>query len=83
MEAQGSTEYMNREIDEKFENLLEHMREFEQTTSDSLGRIEEQTTKTNGRVTDLEAWKNYVIGFCACITILLIPLVYFVVEKAL
>jgi len=74
-------EYSNRELDAKFGNLLEHMKGFERTVTDSLGRIETQTIKTNGRVTSLEKWRAYVLGFCACITILFIPLLYFVIKK--
>ena len=40
-------DYTNRELDSKFSLIME-----------ALHRIEEQTTKTNGRVTRLEFWKE-------------------------
>lgn len=60
--------YQNREIREMFDEVKA-----------SLNRIETQTIKTNGRVSSLERWQSYVIGFCAAISIglisVLIPLV--------
>ncbi len=54
MEPGSSNSYSDRELDSKFNNLLEHMKEFEGDAKDSLGRILTQTTKTNGRVSSLE-----------------------------
>lgn len=47
-------DYTNRELDSKFNLIME-----------ILHRIEKQTTKTNGRVSKLEMWKE---GFMAKIT---------------
>ena len=52
--------YQNREIRDMFDEVKA-----------TLERIEEQTTRTNGRVTRLEQWQAYVIGFCAAVSILL------------
>ena len=56
--------YHNREIREMFDDV-----------KDALDRIERQTTQTNGRVTVLERWQSYVLGFCACIGLVLLPII--------
>lgn len=61
--------YQNREIREMFDDVKA-----------TLSRIEEQTTKTNGRVSTLEKWQSYVIGFCAAITVGLFSLVPIVIS---
>lgn len=55
--------YQNREIREMFEEV-----------KSTLTRIETQTVKTNGRVSKLETWQAYVLGFCACISIFIVPI---------
>ena len=61
--------YQNREIREMFDDVRA-----------ALGRIEAQTIKTNGRVSKLERWQSYVIGFCAAITVGLFSLVPVVIS---
>ncbi len=84
--------YSVREIDQLFKaadaradefhnTLMARMDDFESNTTNSLGRIELQTTKTNGRVNSLERWQSYVIGFCAAVTLLLVPLLIAVASK--
>ena len=76
--------YTNRELDQMFkagdlradsfhEKLMVRMDDFEANTGGALRRIETQTTKTNGYVADLQKWKWVLVGFCACVTVLLIP----------
>ncbi len=61
--------YKNREIDEKFNDI-----------KDSLNRIETQTMKTNGSVAkvtgEFNRWKYIVIGFCSCMTVVMLPLLW-------
>lgn len=54
--------YSNREIQEFFKDIKE-----------SLGRIENQTVKTNGRVTKLENWRAYSNGAIAVIVLVVVP----------
>lgn len=65
--------YANREIKELFnaqeersnafhDKLMERMSVFESNTTDSLDRIEAQTILTNGKVADLNKWRERVNG---------------------
>lgn len=62
--------YQNREIDEKFNDI-----------KDSLNRIETQTIKTNGRVRWNEKMIWLAMGFCACVTILILPLIWSLISS--
>jgi hypothetical protein len=59
--------YTKREIDEKFDDII-----------DSLGRIEAQTTKTNGAVAAISKWREQTAGGAkvgaACLVLIIIPL---------
>lgn len=58
------------------------MRDEETTYRDwvkeTLTEIRTQTIKTNGRVSILERWQSYVLGFCACISLFVIPMAIYV-----
>lgn len=58
------TPYSNREI-----------QEFMNDIKNALGRIETQTMKTNGRVTQLEWFKQYSMGAIAVFLVIGLPLV--------
>ena len=65
--------YAKREIDDKFGEI-----------KDQLDRIEDQTTKTNGKVAsvtkDFNKWKYLVTGFCVCMTVILLPLLWALIQ---
>jgi hypothetical protein len=58
--------YSDREIDTMFKDIKEQ-----------LDRIEQQTTRTNGRVRVLETWRSITVGGIAVLTFF-IP---FILEK--
>lgn len=64
------TPYQNREIDEKFGDIQA-----------SLDRIETQTIATNGRVRWLEKMIWASGGFCMCVTIVLLPLLFSLIQN--
>lgn len=58
--------YSNREIDNHFTEV-----------KTILGRIEAQTIKTNGRVSNLENWRAYTAGAVAMIVLVGVPILGF------
>ena len=67
--TRGDDNYRKRELDEKFDDI-----------KGSLDRIEHQTVATNGKVADLVRWKYLLIGFCSCISIIILPLVFSLIQ---
>lgn len=57
------TPFTNREITEMFGDVKQ-----------ALGRIEEQTTKHNGRMSRLEEWKAYITGGLAVLMVIILPI---------
>jgi len=55
-------------IEEKFKGVYLHQEVNFQSIAETLSRIEAQTTKTNGRVTELEATSNRQKGAMIAIT---------------
>lgn len=67
--------YTNRELDEKFKNLDSLIREKHDDTMVKVNEVIVQTTKTNGRVRFVEKMIYLAMGFCTCVTVLMIPLI--------
>jgi len=55
--------YTNRELEEKWNDIKEQ-----------LSLILIQVTKTNGRVAELEGWRQYLSGASKVLTIIIVPL---------
>jgi hypothetical protein len=72
---------MNRKItlevlDERISNFFRENKEDHET-------IIVQTTKTNGRVTKLEAWRNLIIGGLTILNVIVWPFVLYCITKKL
>jgi len=48
---------------------------------ESVDELKTQAKITNGRVSALERWRAYIIGFCACVTMLLFPVVFYALTR--
>lgn len=70
-------EYTKRELDEKF--LAVHERFNQQDKS--LEKILEQTTAHNGRMKKLESWQSFLKGGLAVITVLIVPILLFMINS--
>lgn len=57
------TPYSNREINEKFNDIIVR-----------LDRIELQTTKTNGNVIGLKLWRAWITGALAVVSVVVLPI---------
>ena len=52
-----------------------------QTLHEILVRVEEKVTKTNGRVTYLEGWKNKITGALIIMNLILLPILYTIITN--
>ena len=75
-------EYTKREIDLKFEVILEKISLNQKTNSfihseqnDKLDKILAQTTAHNGRMRTLEQWRWFITGGLTILSILIVPIV--------
>lgn len=71
----------NRELNTAIENLSERMEEKHADLKDSLDRIETQTTKTNGRVAELEKWRWITVGAVSILTALVLPVIFIILKN--
>lgn len=62
-------EYSKREIDTFMDEITA-----------TLGRIETQTTKTNGSVRSLQVWRGFITGGLAILAIIVIPLLFMLIK---
>lgn len=63
-------QYSNREIDSFLKRQDEAHGEFRVT----LNRIEDQTILTNGKITEIQKWRERVIGATGILTLILLPI---------
>ena len=65
---------METPTNKKLNKDIKHIKE-------TVTRIEAQVIKTNGRVSALERWRSYLLGACAVLTMLLVPVIIYAVTK--
>ncbi len=80
--------FSNREITEKFQNLDTLIREKHDDEMTKIGGVElkisgldTKVSYTNGRVRWLEKMIWLAIGFCSCVTILILPFIWTLINK--
>lgn len=74
-------EYSKRELDEKFKNLDDLFREKHDDVMIKLGELNVKVTYTNGKVRWSEKMIYLAIGFCMCVSILILPLIWSLVSS--
>lgn len=62
------------------EAIMESIKAFHEKTDGTLSSILAQTLRTNGRVTKLEGWKNYIAGGIALFCIAGLPLMWILIQ---
>lgn len=72
-------DYTKRELDSKFQDVTKHLLE----QDDVLKRIEIKITWTNGKIADVQAWRNYMSGGLAVLTTLVIPIIIYLVTRTI
>jgi hypothetical protein len=60
--------------------LLQSIKNFHETTGETLKTILVQTTKTNGRVTKLEGWRSYLAGGIALFCLVGLPMIWMLIN---
>jgi hypothetical protein len=60
--------------------LMESIKTFHDKTEGTLSTILTQTTKTNGRVTKLEDWKQYLAGGIALFCVVGLPMLWILIN---
>ena len=66
-------------VDELGAMLKAHIHGSEKT----LEEIKIQTTLHNGRLKTMEIWRARILGFCACVTLIILPIAIAVIKMNL
>ena len=76
-----TTTHINIEIlCERLDGIVNLITEKFDVNECSHQKIIEQTTKTNGRVTTLEAWRNKIIGALIISNIIILPILLIIIS---
>lgn len=73
------TEEYHRENTRRLDRIADHLASQDRT----LSRIETQTVKTNGSVADLKGWQSYMKGGLTILSILVVPVLLYIITKGI
>jgi hypothetical protein len=71
----------NNALLERLEGVTKLINEKFEHNAEQHNDILTQTKKTNGRVTDLESWKNKVIGALVMTNIIILPVMFMIISS--
>ena len=56
------------------------LKEFKEESKSEFERVNSHLSRLNGSVLDLKLWKARSIGFAACVTVVILPTIFFVAK---
>ncbi len=73
--------YSNRELEEKFKNVESLIREKHDDVMIKIGELNTKVSYTNGKVRWQEKMIYLAIGFCSCVSILILPIIWALISS--
>lgn len=73
--------YSKRELDHYFTDLREKFLATINGIASDVVEIKDQTKKTNGRVSKLEGWRNFILGMATLFVVVVMPLLGILFEN--
>jgi len=67
----------------EIEFVLEKMEINHSSIGRKLDRIEQRTIETNGRISKLENWRSFLTGGLAVVTIMIVPIIIWIIRGIL
>jgi hypothetical protein len=78
------TQKSNNDIVKIVENLVgqlgDSIDDVKENMKEGFNGVHDRQDTTNGRVRDLEKWMWWVIGFCACLSVIVLPVAFLILK---